>query len=303
MKPKQPLEKILSNYDPRPGKSFYQRMRAAPWQTPESKMLHQSNRAFQFRWIYAVAFILLLFVLAFSIPPVRAAVSAWLGLSIAPSNQMPAQSVTLVAVTKPAATETPLVATETLTATQTIASAVETGAPTQAQSPGATAIPPEISGLSPQAGWEILVPSQLPDGYNFESAYFNTNQQLVILTYTSTQPLPGAADPALTATHSITLLQAQKNDFVPMQVAPATNIENVQVNGQPAVYAAGAWDTEFVPDANDPNGGKMVSKWRNDLAVQNLYWQVGKIYLVLVTDDNALSQKQLIDVGATVGVK
>ncbi len=295
MKPKQPLSKILSAYQPRPGNSFYQRMESAPWNQPEANMARHQRGPIQFRWIYAAAFFLLFVILAAAIPPVRAAVSAWLGLSVAPSNQVPAQSLTLVAVTPPTPTATP-----TANPTQSSAVASATAAPAQTQPPAETEIPPEISQLSPQAGWNILVPSQLPDGYQFQSAYFNTNQQLVVLTYLATQPLPGAADPTLTATHTITLLQAQKNDFVPMQVAPATNVEDVRVNGQPAVYAVGAWDTEFVPDDKDPNGGKMVSTWRNDLSVQNLYWQVGKIFLVIVTDDNSLSKQQLIDLAASI---
>jgi hypothetical protein len=293
MKTKHTLEEIMSAYQPRPGKTFYRRMANAPWQQPETKMVRHQTRSIRFRWIYAVAFILLLAILAVAIPPVRAAVSAWLGLSVAPSNQMPAQPVTLVAVSPSAQPATPQT-------TPTRAAPAQTAAPTQARPAAATNIPPQISQLSPQAGWNILVPGQLPEGYLFESAFFNPNQQLVMLTYLTTQPLPGAADPSLTATQSITLLQAQKNDFVPMQVAPATNIEDVQVNGQPAVYAVGAWDTEFVPNAKDPNGGQMVSTWRNDLAVQNLYWQVGNIYLVLVTGDGSLSQQQLIALAASI---
>ncbi len=295
MKPKQPLSKMLAEYNPRPGKTFYQKMENAPWNQPENKVVRHQNRPVQFRWIYAAAVILLLAVLAFFIPPVRAAVSAWLGLSVAPSNQMPAQAVTLVAVTSP----TPTAAlAPTSTPENSLSDATAT--PVQTQPAANAQKPDEIIQLSAQAGWEILTATRLPEGYQYESAYFDTNHQMVVLTYLATRPLPGAADPGLTATHSITLLQAQKNDFVPLQVAPATNIEDVTVNGQPAVYAVGAWDTEFVPDAKDPNGGKMVSTWRNDLAVQNLYWQVGKVYLVLVTDDNSLSQQQLIDFAASV---
>jgi hypothetical protein len=75
-------------------------------------------------------------------------------------------------------------------------------------------------------------------------------------------------------------------------------VADIQVNGQPAAYTVGAWDTEFVKDDQDPNGGKMVSTWRNDLPVQNLYWQVGNVYLALVTDDEAVSREELIDMAA-----
>ncbi len=86
-----------------------------------------------------------------------------------------------------------------------------------------------------------------------------------------------------------------------MQIAPDTNVEDIQVNGQPAAYAVGAWDAQFVKDDNDPNGGKMVSTWRNDLPVQNFYWQVGKAYLLLVTDDESVSKQDLIDMAASIG--
>ncbi len=303
MKPKQPLSKLLSEYQPRPRRSFYQRMENAPWKRPESKIVRHPNRPIRFRWIYAAALILLLAALAFFIPPVRAAVSAWLGLSVAPSNQMPAQAVTLAAAATPTPTAAPPWPTPpglafTLTPQETLPAA--TSVPAQTQPPASLQKPAEIDQMSAQAGWDVLCPGHLPEGYRFESAYLDTNHQMVVLTYLATQPLPGAADPTLTATHTITLLQAQKNDFVPLQVAPATNVEDVRVNGQPAVYAVGAWDSEFVPDAGDPNGGKMVSRWRNDLAVQNLYWQVGNIYLALVSDDSGLSQGQLIDTAASV---
>ncbi len=293
MKPKQPLSKMLSEYNPHPGRSFYQRMENTPWNQPETYMVRHQNRPFQFRWIYAAAIILLLAVLAFFIPPVRAAVSAWLGLSVAPSNQMPVGAVTLVAAASP--TPTPAA-----TLTPEAARPSATASPAQTLPAFPSQKPAEINQMSAQAGWDVLSPSILPEGYKFESAYLDTNHQMVVLTYLATRPLPGAADPSLTATSSITLLQAQKNDFIPMQVAPATNIQDVQVNGQPAVYAVGAWDTEFVPDAKDPNGGKMVSTWRNDLAVQNLYWQVGSIYQALVTDDAGLSKGQLIDTAGSV---
>ncbi len=246
-------------------------------------------------WLFTFAFILVLVGLASSIPSVRASLSGWLGLSVAPSNQMPAVSVTIVALTPPS-----LMAPPIPTPTQTNGAETVTASPTQTE-PATTAIPVEISQLSPKVGWDILVPRHLPDGYKYESAYFDTNQQMVILTFLITRLLPGEADSSLTSTHSITLLQAQKNDFVPMQIAPSTAVEDIQVNGQPAVYAVGAWDTEFVKDRKDPNGGKMVSTWRNDLKVQNIYWQAGKVYLVLVTDDVAVSRQALIDMATSTG--
>jgi len=123
---------------------------------------------------------------------------------------------------------------------------------------------------------------------------------MLILTYLVTRPLPGASDPSLTSTESITLLQSQANDFVPMQIAPNTNVTDTQVNGLPAAYSMGGWDTEFVKDSTAPNGGKMVSSWRNDLPVKNLYWQVGEIYLALITADGAVSQQELIDMANSI---
>ncbi len=86
-----------------------------------------------------------------------------------------------------------------------------------------------------------------------------------------------------------------------MQIAPNTNVTDIQVNGQPAAFTLGGWDTEFVKDSTAPNGGKMVSSWRNDLPVKNLYWQVGKIYLALITTDESVSQQELIDMASSIG--
>ena len=124
---------------------------------------------------------------------------------------------------------------------------------------------------------------------------------MLILTYLVSRSLQGSTDPSLTSTESITLLQAQSNDFVPMQIAPNTNVIDVQVNDLPAAFTNGGWDTEFVKDSNSPNGGKMVSSWRNDLPVKNLYWQIGEIYLALVTADEAVSQQDLIDMASSIG--
>ena len=68
----------------------------------------------RFRWQIGIVIILVLVLLSFSIPQVRATLSTWLGLSVAPSNQMPATAVTLVAVTPPTSVATtPAVATNT----------------------------------------------------------------------------------------------------------------------------------------------------------------------------------------------
>lgn len=297
MNPIQKITRILSSYQPRPGPAFYQRMAQAPWNIKEPQMTHSTQRPSRLGWQLAAGIIVVLTLLTLGIPSVRASLSAWMGLSVAPSNQMPASAMTLVAVTP--------VPSTTATSTPSAVPANATTIPTETrlpptQTPAGTSVPVEISQLSPQAGWTILAPGRLPKGYKFESAYLDTNHTMVILTYLATRPLPGATDPSLTETKSITFLQALKNDFVPMQVAPATHVEDTQVNGLPGVYVLGAWKTEFVKDDKDPSGGKMVSTWQNDLPVQNLYWQAGKLYLLLVTDDGAVSKPDLLDMAASV---
>jgi hypothetical protein len=235
-------------------------------------------------WLIAIAIILVLIILILVIPGVRASMSSWMGLSVAPSEQMPAATVNIVAVT-----------------TQTIPNATEILASTQIQSPMSTATSTEVNQSSAQPEWDMLTPNYLPEGYQFQSAFYETNLKMLILTYLVTRPLPGATDPSLTSSETITLLQSQKNDFVPMQIAPNTNVTDIQVNGQSAAFTTGGWDTEFVKDSMAPNGGKMVSSWRNDLPVKNLYWQVGKIYLALITTDESVSQQELIDLASSIG--
>jgi hypothetical protein len=207
-----------------------------------------------------------------------------MGLSVAPSEQMPASTVVLVALTP-----------------QTFIDATEIPVSTRIQSAVTTAKSTEVNQSSSQPEWDTLTPNFLPEGYQFQSAFYETNQKMLILTYLVTRPLPGATDPSLTSSETITLLQSQKNDFVPMQIAPNTNVIDIQVNGQPASFTMGGWDTEFVKDSAAPNGGIMVSSWRNDLPVKNLYWQVGKIYLALITTDESVSQQELIDMASSIG--
>ena len=242
----------------------------------------------------AAALILVFLLTGLSSSQVRASISAWLGLSVAPSNHMPASAVTLIAVTPATPTQT-----THPTQTQPVAETEAAAGPTPL-SPAATDQPPEIAQLSTQAGWTILTPGHLPEGYNFQSAYFDANQHMVIITYIAARPLPGASDASQTSTQSITFLQALKNDFIPMQVAPETEVKDIQINGQAAAYAAGAWDAEFVKDEKDPGGGNMVYTWRGDLAVHNLYWQLGEVYLCLVTPDSAITQQELIEMAASV---
>jgi hypothetical protein len=161
-------------------------------------------------------------------------------------------------------------------------------------------LPTEMGQLASKLAWPLLTPSQLPEGYHFQSAYYDSGHQMAVLTYVATRPLPGSTDSSLTATKTIARLQALKNDFVPLQIAPDTHMDDVQVNDRPGVYALGAWDTQFFPDNTEPNGGKMVSTWRNDLPIQNLFWQVGNVYLALITDDQGLIKQNLVDMAAMI---
>jgi hypothetical protein len=235
-------------------------------------------------WLITGAIIVVLIILILIIPGVRASVSSWMGLSVAPSEQMPAATADFVAITP-----------------QTTTNATEIHVSTQVQSAVSTVSSTDVSQSSPQPEWDMLTPNHLPEGYQFQSAFYDTNLKMLILTYLVTRSLPGATDPSLTSSETISLLQSQRNDFVPMQIAPNTNVIDIQVNGQPAAFTTGGWDTEFVKDSAAPNGGKMVSSWRNDLPVKNLYWQVGKIYLALITTDESVSQQELIDMASSVG--
>ena len=264
-------------------------------------MANSSTPPTRFRWQIVIAIILVLVLLIIIIPQARATLSTWLGLSIAPSNQMPATAVTLVAVTSPtSAGPSPAVAANT-SLPQTSGSLTEIPSSTPGQDLVSTGLPADLSQLATLAGWDILTPSYLPEGYQYQSAFFDTSNKMLILTYLVTRSLPGATDPSLTSSETITLLESQKNDFVPMQIAPSTNVIDVQVNGQPAAYTVGGWDTQFVKDTSAPNGGKMVSSWRNDLPVKNLYWQVGKLYLALMTADETVSQQDLLDMASSIG--
>jgi hypothetical protein len=240
-------------------------------------------------WQIAIGLIVILILIVFVVPGVRAALSSWLGLTVAPSSQVTAAPVTLEAV---------VTSVPTQPATQAPAASTEPSSPTP-PAPGSSGTI-DFNQLASQTGWNVLTPSWLPEGYQFQSAYFDTNQKMLVLTYLVTRPLPGSGDPSLTSSETITLLESQSNDFVPMQVAPNTTVTDVQVNGSPAAFSMGGWDTQFVKDSNEPGGGKMVSSWRNDLLVKNLYWQVGKVYLTLVTSDEQVTQQDLIDIADSI---
>ena len=251
-------------------------------------------------WQIIAGGILVLILISLVIPSVRASISSWLGLSVASSPQVTIAPVTLEAIPTNTPLEAALVTQVPSTSASSAAEGTQSVILSMVQSAASgTAI--DVNQLSSQIGWNVLIPTFLPEGYSFQSAYFDTNDKMLVLTYLVTRPLPGAADPSLTSSETITLLEAMSNDFVPMQVAPNTTIQDVQVNGAAAAFTTGGWDTQFVKDNSEPNGGKMVSSWRNDLPVKNLYWQVGDVYLALVTADDITTQQDLIDIAASIG--
>lgn len=264
-------------------------------------MSDQTSRPPRSWWQIAIVLLIVLILLAVIIPGVRASISSWLGLSVAPSTQVPVTPAALENAISPTPVGS-LAKTAVFTALpHTDTGHTENAYPAPSQPESTLGVVEEIKQLAAQAGWDILLPSNIPEGYHFQSAFFDTNNKMLILTYLVTRPLPGSSDPSLTSTESITLLQAQRNDFVPMQIAPNTNVTDIEVNGLPAAFTVGGWDTEFVKDNTSPNGGKMVSSWRNDLPVKNLYWQVGKLYLALVTTDADVSQQDLVDMASSIG--
>ena len=205
------------------------------------------------------AIIIVALAIALATPAVRASLSSWLGLGISPSD----------IVTPPGAKPSELVSSTTLDT------------------------------ISKQAGWTIVAPAWLPEGYRFGQANYDTRNSLVYLSFLATRQLPGG-DPSLTQTKSLSLVQARQNNVIPLQVAPTTSVQDVTVNGQPGAYAVGAWKSEFVPKAGEANGGHFESQWRNDLQVQNVFWQVGTVYLVLVSDDPAVSRQDLLKTADSV---
>jgi hypothetical protein len=253
-------------------------------------------------WQIIAGVIIVLILISLGIPSVRASISSWLGISVAPAAQVTISPVTLEAIATSTPTQavasdelsTPTPGSSSSSSTQSITLSM-----VQAASTSGTTL--DLTNLTNQTGWNVQVPSLIPEGYQFQSAYFDTTNKMLILTYLVTRPLPGATDPALTSSETITLLEAKTNNYVPMQIAPNTNVEDVQVNGVTAVFTLGGWDTQFIKDNSEPGGGKMVSSWRNDLPVKNLYWQAGDIYYLLVTADESVTQQDLVDMAASVG--
>ena len=147
MSPRQPLSKLLFRYQPKPGPRCYQKMENAPWQ-PQRNLMSMSPRSSKlahYRLQIAIALALVLAAASLlSIPTVRASLSEWLGLSIAPSNQVPVSAVTLVPVTPPAPTVT------------TAAAAVQPTRPAPSAAPSASPAQPTSSVPQPEQVAQLI---------------------------------------------------------------------------------------------------------------------------------------------------
>jgi len=279
------LSSMLTEYAPKPSQRFYSRMANSPWNRKEQKIMSSNPVR---RLTMSVALMLVIVAaLAVSIPSVRASISAFFGLGLSPSDTLIQPTGTLDLSTP---VPTPIVATQVIPSveapTLNPASHVDLSAEPSIQ---------QVTGL---AGWAVLIPTYLPEPYHFDSAYYDATNQIIYLSFFATRSLEGSD---LTETKSITLAEAKRNDVVPLMVAPSTSIEDVSVANAPAAYAMGAWDSNFVQNANEPNGGHMEWTWRNDLQIQNLFWQAGEVYLVLITDDNQISRDELLKIADSIG--
>lgn len=144
--------------------------------------------------------------------------------------------------------------------------------------------------ISQLAGWTIKTPTWLPEGYTFHSAMYDSSNRIVILSFFATRQLPGG-DPTMTETQTITLVQAMRNDVIPLMVAPSTAVQDITVNGEAAAFAVGAWEA---------NGATGSATWTNDLPLQNVYWQIGDVFLNLNTLDAQVSQEDLVRLAESV---
>jgi hypothetical protein len=232
--------------------------------------------------IIAALLLALLVTLALAVPSVGASIRVFLGLGVSPSDS-------IIQPTVPVGLSTPIPPTTTMTVTQP---AVTSETPT-VQPTGNVDLStnPDIQQVTGMAGWTVLTPTFLPEGYHFDSAYYDSANQLIYLTFLATRQLPGSD---LTETKTITLTEAKRNDIVPLMLSPNSTAKEVLVAGKPAAYVIGAWDATFVQNANETNGGHMEWSWRNDLQIRNIFWQSSDIYLVLITDDAQVSKDDLL---------
>src|SRR5512141_1374447 len=137
------LAEMLRGYAPRPSQAYHARMAGAPWQQPQSR----ANAP----WLSArprligvlAAFVLIVVAVALATPEVRASLSSWLGLGVSPS----------AVVTPPAVQPAELVSSKTL------------------------------GPISKQAGWTVVAPAWVPEGYRFGQANYDTRNNLVYLSF------------------------------------------------------------------------------------------------------------------------
>jgi len=279
---KKSLSSMLEQYAPKPSQRFYDRMANSPWNRKEQIRMFSVRRL-----TFSVALVLALFAaFALTVPSVRASISAFLGLGKSSSDIIIQPTGTVdISTPVPTAIATQPNATVEVATAQLVGNVVLTAHPNIQQ----------VTGL---AGWSVLTPRYLPEGYHFDSAYYDATNQLIYLSFFATRPLAGSD---LTETKSLTLVEAKRNDIVPLMVAPSATIEDVIVAGTPAAFVIGAWDSTFVSNASEPNGGHMEWNWRNDLQVQNLFWQNGDVYLVLITDDVHVSKYELLKLADSIG--
>ncbi|GAP13727.1 hypothetical protein LARV_01482 [Longilinea arvoryzae] len=142
----------------------------------------------------------------------------------------------------------------------------------------------KVDEISRRAGWTVKSPTWLPQGYTFHDALYDSTNQVVLLTFLATRQLPGG-DPSMTETKALTLVEAMRNDIIPLMVAPSAAVEDITLNGKAAAYAVGAWE-------NDASTGQAT--WNNAYPLQNVYWQIDAVFLSLNTDDAQVSKEDLI---------
>ncbi len=296
---KKNIASLLAGYSPSPTRQFYQRMAQAPWNRKEPTKLTTQLRRIGLGLALAAVFIAA-FILA--VPLVRASLSSFFGLGISPSNNLVQPTGTIDLSTPPPAqpaTDTPQPApSATSSATQPPAEPSATPGAVESQPGGLNLTAnPNIQQVTELSGWQAVTPGYLPEGFHFDSAYYDATNKLIMMSFFATEKLAGSD---LTATLSLTLVQAKHNDVVPLMAAPGSAIQDVKVGEAPAAYVTGAWDSNFVANASETNGGHMEWNWRSDLPIQNVFWQVGDIYLVLITDATSLSQEELLKTAASI---
>ncbi|TLN05421.1 hypothetical protein FDZ74_13600 [bacterium] len=142
----------------------------------------------------------------------------------------------------------------------------------------------KVEEISQLAGWTVKTPTWLPQGYTFHDARYDSTNQMVLLTFLATRQLPGG-DPSMTETKMVTLVEAMRNDIIPLMVAPSAAVEDITLNDEAAAYAIGAWE-------NDASTGHAT--WNNAYPLQNVYWQIDAVFLNLNTDDTRVSMDDLV---------